>query len=155
METTRSDIQPSPVPRVGVGAVVFRGEAVLLVKRANPPLAGEWSLPGGKLHWGERLTDGVAREVREETGIEIEVLGLVDVIDAILSNATGDVQYHYTLVDYAALWRSGNPVAASDAAEAAFFEPAALAALPLWPQTRAMIEKAKPYVRHLHGPDPT
>jgi 8-oxo-dGTP diphosphatase len=108
-------------PIVGVGAVIVRhttGEAeVLLVRRANPPLQGRWSLPGGALELGEKLRDGIAREVREETGLDVEVGPVLDVIDSIFPDGEGRTQYHYVLVDYLCHPRSGEAVASSDASE--------------------------------------
>ncbi|MGC2208940.1 MAG: NUDIX hydrolase, partial [Candidatus Korobacteraceae bacterium] len=87
-------------PIVGVGAVIVREGQVLLVRRANPPLQGEWSLPGGALELGEKLRDGIAREVKEETSLEVEVGPVLDVIDSIFPDGAGRAQYHYVLIDY-------------------------------------------------------
>ena len=81
-----SRLYPS-LPIVGVGAVILREGEVLIVRRANPPLQGEWSIPGGALDLGEKLRDGVAREVREETGLEVEVGPVLDVFDSIFPRA--------------------------------------------------------------------
>jgi 8-oxo-dGTP diphosphatase len=119
---------------LGVGAVVWneRGE-VLLVRRANPPRQHEWSLPGGKVEFGETLRAAVAREVLEETGIVIDVLTLVDVAELI-----GEA--HFVLVDFTARVLSGEPVAASDASEARWFPIAEIANLDLWSETRRVID---------------
>ena len=77
-----SRLYPS-LPIVGVGAVILRDGEVLIVRRANPPLQGEWSIPGGALDLGEKLRDGVAREVSEETGLDVEVGPVLDVFDSI------------------------------------------------------------------------
>ncbi len=87
-------------PIVGVGAVILRDGEVLIVRRANPPLQGEWSIPGGALDLGEKLRDGVAREVREETGLDVEVGPVLDVFDSIFPDSEGRTQYHYVLIDY-------------------------------------------------------
>ena len=124
---------------LGVGAVVWneRGE-VLLIRRSNPPRQNEWSLPGGKVEFGETLRDGVAREVREETGLEIDILGLVDVVE-IVETATAGNGRHYVLVDFCALALPGEAVAASDASEARWFSRAQIDGLPLWSETRRII----------------
>src|SRR5881296_3974092 len=88
-------------PRVGVGAVVLDGERVLLARRGRAPSAGKWSIPGGLVHLGERLEDAVVREVEEESGLRIRVLGLCGIIDRV--HREGDrVRYHYVIVDYVA-----------------------------------------------------
>ncbi|MFH1490346.1 MAG: NUDIX domain-containing protein, partial [Pseudomonadota bacterium] len=87
-------------PIVGVGAVIFKDNKVLLVKRAKEPGKGLWSLPGGALELGESLVDGLKREISEEVSIEIEVGGLVRVLDRILRDQEERVRYHYVIVDY-------------------------------------------------------
>lgn len=119
------------------GAVVFRGEDVLLIRRGRAPLKGSWSLPGGKIEFGETAIEAVAREVREETGCEIEVIGLIDVVDRI------DPGSHYVLADYAARWISGEPRPGDDADRARFFAPDALAPLDLWSETVRVIAQAR------------
>ncbi len=100
-------------PIVGVGAVIVREGEVLIVRRANPPLQGEWSIPGGALDLGEKLRDGVAREVREETGLDVEVGPVLDVFDSIFPDGEGRTQYHYVLIDYLCHLRSGTLAAAT------------------------------------------
>ena len=87
-------------PVVGVGAVVFDADRVLLVKRAHEPLKGEWSLPGGAVELGETLEAAVAREVLEETGLAVDVGPVVEVLDRVQHAADGRVEYHYVIVDY-------------------------------------------------------
>jgi 8-oxo-dGTP diphosphatase len=129
-------------PIVGVGAVIVRNGEVLLVRRANPPLQGEWSLPGGALELGEKLRDGIAREVKEETGLDVEVGPVLDVIDSIFPDGAGRAQYHYVLIDYLCHLRSGTPAAASDASELRWARPDELEALGLRPVTIEVIGKA-------------
>src|SRR5260221_488110 len=83
----------------GVDAVILDGDRVLLVKRANEPLKGEWSLPGGAVDVGETLEQAVARESKEETGFDVEVGPVVEVLDRIHRDASGRVEYHFVLVD--------------------------------------------------------
>ena len=104
-------------PFVGVGIVVFRGSEVLLVKRARPPARPGWSIPGGAQELGETVAEAALRELEEETGVAAELTGLVDVVDAITRDEAARVAYHYTLVDVAAEWRSGEAVAGDDVAE--------------------------------------
>lgn len=103
-------------PYVGVGIVVFRGDDVLLAQRGKAPRRNTWSIPGGAQELGETVEEAARRELREETGLEVEFIGLIDVVDSINRDDDGRVQFHYTLVDLAAEWRSGEAVAGSDVA---------------------------------------
>jgi mutator protein MutT len=114
-------------PFVGVGAVIVDDAArVLLVKRRFEPLAGEWSLPGGAVDVGETLEACVIREMREETGLDVEVGAVIEVFDRIMHDAEGRVQYHYVLIDYVCRPAGGTLMAASDVADVAWAEAAAL-----------------------------
>lgn len=135
-------------PIAGVGAVVLDSESrVLLVRRGQEPLLGEWSLPGGALELGERLEDGVCREVREETGLEVEPVEIVAVFDHI-SHAADDpsrVRFHYVLVDYRCRLLGGALMSASDATEArwaTWSELTGHGALAVRPFTLSVIRKA-------------
>jgi 8-oxo-dGTP diphosphatase len=136
-----SRLYPS-LPIVGVGAVIVHNGEVLIVRRANPPLQGEWSIPGGALDLGEKLRDGVAREVLEETGLVVEVGPVLDVFDSIFPDSEGRTQYHYVLIDYLCHPRSGTAVAASDAAEICWARPEELLALGMKQVTIDVIRKA-------------
>jgi ADP-ribose pyrophosphatase YjhB (NUDIX family) len=127
-------------PFVGVGAVVVddRGR-VLLVERRFEPLAGQWSLPGGGVDVGETLEACVIREMREETGLDVEVGPVIDVFDRIMHDAEGRVQYHYVLVDYVCRPVGGTLMAASDVAGVAWVEPSALAGFNLTDKAMAVI----------------
>jgi 8-oxo-dGTP diphosphatase len=116
-------------PIVGVGAVVIEGDCVLLVRRGQEPLKEEWSLPGGVLELGETLENGVVRELFEETGLTVEVVSIVEVLDRIVLedraeevDSPGDsqkrIRYHYVLVDFLCRVVGGSLGAASDAADA-------------------------------------
>lgn len=126
-------------PFVGVGAVIVQDSRVLLIRRGQPPLLGEWSLPGGVLECGETLHDAAIREAREETGLVIEVGEMLGVYERIIrseqeSDARSDatrVRYHYVLIDFLCRPVSGELRAASDAAEAAWFSQKELPALNL------------------------
>jgi 8-oxo-dGTP diphosphatase len=127
---------PAPVPAVGV--VCIRGDEVLLIRRGKAPREGEWSLPGGRIEPGERAVDAALRELREETGIEADIVGLIDVVDGLFPEAG----LHYVLIDYVALWRSGEPVAGDDAAEARFCSRQEAETLVGWGETRRIIAEA-------------
>jgi len=105
-------------PYVGVGVVVFRGKDVLLAQRGKKPRLHSWSIPGGAQELGETVEDAAHREIREETGLEIELLGLVEVVNSINRDDDERVQFHYTLIDFVAEWKGGNLVAGDDAADA-------------------------------------
>jgi ADP-ribose pyrophosphatase YjhB (NUDIX family) len=108
-------------PLVGVGAVIVEQDRVLLIRRGREPLKGHWSLPGGLLELGESLTDGVRREVREETGLTVEPLELIELLERI--QAQGErVRYHYVIADYLCRVTGGALQAASDADAARWVE---------------------------------
>jgi ADP-ribose pyrophosphatase YjhB (NUDIX family) len=105
-------------PLLGVGAVVVQNGRVLLVRRGTEPMKGRWTLPGGLLELGEPLTAGVVREVKEETGLEVEVVELIELLDRIHkeSGSAGErVRYHYVIADYLCNVAGGELRAASDA----------------------------------------
>lgn len=131
-------------PIAAVGIVCLRGEEVLLIKRGAPPLAGQWSIPGGRIEWGERPADAALRELKEETGCAADIVGLIDVVDGLLGPSESELaQAHYVLIDYAARWTGGEPRAGDDAREARFYVPAELAALGLWRETTRIIQRAR------------
>jgi len=126
----------SPVPAVGV--VCLKDDQVLLIRRGKAPRIGEWSLPGGRIEPGERAVDAALRELREETGVEAEITGLIDVVDGLFPEAG----MHYVLIDYAARWLSGDPVGADDALEARFVPLDQIDSLIDWSETRRIIRQA-------------
>jgi 8-oxo-dGTP diphosphatase len=105
-------------PYVGVGVVVFKDDNVLLVQRGKKPRLNSWSIPGGAQELGETVEDAAHREIHEETSIEIDLLGLVEVVNSINRDDEKRVQFHYTLIDFVAEWKSGDIVAGDDAADA-------------------------------------
>ncbi len=145
-------------PIAGVGVVVLKDDSVLMIRRGKPPRDGQWSIPGGKQKLGETWRTTAVREVGEETGVEIEVIGLIDVVDAIVregdplppgvrpaateADSSKRVQYHYTLVDCAAVWTGGDVQAGGDAAHAEWWPLARLDELPLWSETVRIITEA-------------
>ena len=102
-------------PFVGVGVVVLRGNEVLLIQRGKAPNKGQWSIPGGKQRLGETIVQTVHRELLEETRVKIKQPALLDVVDVIMPDDKGEIQYHYTLVDYQAEWLSGECRSGDDA----------------------------------------
>lgn len=129
---------PLPAPVAAVGVVCLRGDEVLLIRRGTPPRQGQWSLPGGRIEPGERIVDAALRELREETGVEAEITGLLDVVDGIFASEGR----HYVLIDYAAHWLSGEPVAGDDATEARFVALDQVDRLVDWAETRRVIRLA-------------
>ncbi|HYB43347.1 MAG TPA: NUDIX hydrolase [Candidatus Methylomirabilis sp.] len=134
-------------PRAGVGAVVLDGDQVLLVRRGGPPSQGKWSIPGGLIHLGERIEDAVHREVEEECGLRVQLLGLCGVIDRIVQGESdpataAPIRYHYIIVDYVAAPAGGTLRAGSDAAEARWVPVADLPRYETTDGLAAMIQRA-------------
>lgn len=138
-------------PLIGVGVVVCRDDTVLLIRRGKPPRQGEWSLPGGLQKLGETVFEAARREVREETGVEIRVLALADVVDLIERDAAdGRVRYHYTLVDVVAGWLEGEASPGSDAAKVVWADLGTLPRYRLWSETERVIRLAHLRFRESH-----
>ncbi|MFQ5882305.1 MAG: NUDIX hydrolase [Candidatus Methylomirabilales bacterium] len=131
-----------PRPIVAVGAVVVKAGKVLLVRRRRDPNRDLWSLPGGAVSLGEGLREAVAREVKEECGIEVEVEELVEVLDRIHADREGRIRYHYVIIDFLASWRRGRLQAASDISEARWVDLGMVGDLPLTEGAAAVVEKA-------------
>ena len=130
-------------PIVGVGAVIVNDTGdVLLIRRGKPPLHHEWSIPGGKVEHGETLQQAVMREVREETGLDIEVAELIDVVDGIIHDVNGEIGHHYVLIDYLARPVGGTLRAGSDAVHAEWVAYERLHEYPMWSETRRVIAAA-------------
>jgi 8-oxo-dGTP diphosphatase len=112
-------------PVIGVGGVLIHNGRALLIRRGSEPLRGEWSIPGGTLELGETLTEGVARELKEETGISVRVLELIEVFDRIWTEERQEIdaakpRFHFVIADYLCERISGEPFAGSDATDVAF-----------------------------------
>jgi ADP-ribose pyrophosphatase YjhB (NUDIX family) len=129
-------------PIVGVGVVVWRGDGFLLVRRGKEPNKGQWSIPGGAQQLGETVFAAATREVQEETGLDVEVCALVDVVDGIMRDDQGELLYHYTLVDVVAESPEGEPIAADDAVAVGWFKLEDLPALGLWIETERIIRES-------------
>lgn len=129
-------------PLVGVGAVVFDAGRVLLVERSKEPHKGAWSLPGGALRTGEPLAAGLARELLEETGLEVRILDLLEVFERIIPDAQGRIEYHYVLIDYLCERITGDLRPGDDVSRVEWVERDRLAEYSITPGTLAVIEKA-------------
>jgi 8-oxo-dGTP diphosphatase len=144
-------------PLVGVGAVIVQAGRVLLARRGNEPLKGHWTLPGGLLELGESLSDGVMREVREETGLNVEVVELIELVDRIhrLKEDQGArVRYHYVIADYLCRVVGGQLQAASDADAVRWVEReewSGAGALQIDPITARVIEAGWQKAQELEG----
>ncbi len=129
-------------PIVGVGAVIVVDGKVVLIRRRFEPLKGQWSLPGGAVELGETLEDSIAREIREEIGLDIEVGPVIEVFDRIMKDAESRVEYHYVLVDYLCWPIAGELRAGSDVDAAVLVDPSELEAYQLTNKATAVIERA-------------
>lgn len=116
---------------MGVGAVIVENHRVLLIRRGQPPLLGEWSLPGGVLECGETLREAVIREAREETGLLVETGEMLGVYERVIRGGEGRVRYHYVLIDFLCSAAGGDLKAGSDAADVRWFTREELPALNL------------------------
>jgi 8-oxo-dGTP diphosphatase len=126
-------------PLVGVGAIIIDKGRVLLVKRGHPPLAGEWSIPGGVLELGETLREAAIREAREETCLTVETAELLGVYDRVLRDDDGRTLYHFVLVDFLCRQVSGEAHAADDADEVRWFTAEEIGALGLPEDTAEVV----------------
>lgn len=138
-------------PWVGIGVVAFDGppggERVLLVRRGKPPREGAWSLPGGAQHIGERAEAAARRELWEETGIEVGPLELAAVFDAINRDASGAVQWHYTIIDFCGRWTGGEARPGDDVAAVAWALPEELPTYDLTPDALRVIAESRERLR--------
>ncbi len=130
-------------PLVGIGVAVLRPDAVLLVRRGQAPSLGAWSLPGGGQELGETAEAAARRELLEETGLRVGALLLAAHVDSIHPDADGRVRFHYTILDFAAAWTSGEPVAGGDATAVAWCGFAEFDAFDLWSEARRVTGLAR------------
>lgn len=114
-----------------VGAIVIDAGSILLVKRDHEPAKGQWSLPGGRLEAGETLREALVREVREETGVDVDVDGLIGVAERIVRDDDGEIEYHYVILDYVCTPRSTHVKPGDDASDARWVPVSELAELHL------------------------
>jgi 8-oxo-dGTP diphosphatase len=128
-------------PIAGVGAVITNSAGqVALVRRGKAPREGQWSIPGGRIEWGETIEQALLREIMEETGLMVKLERLIDVVDFVARDASGVVTGHYVLIDFKAAQLSGELRAGSDAAEACWANPYMLEQYALWNETRRIID---------------
>ncbi|MEE3501596.1 NUDIX hydrolase [Acidiphilium acidophilum] len=130
-------------PLVGIGIVVLRGDEVLLVRRSQPPAMGAWSLPGGGQELGETAEAAARRELFEETGLKVGPLWLAGTVDSIHRDDAGRIEYHYTIIDFAADYAGGEARAGSDVAAIAWVRTAAFEAYGLWDEAVRIIGLAR------------
>lgn len=134
-----SDREYPARPIVGIGIVVIKEDSVLLVRRGKPPNVGAWTLPGGAQELGETTEQAGRRELLEETGLEVDTLHFAATVDNIRRDADGRIRFHYTIIDFAARWVSGEPVAATDVSEATWAKLDALDEYDLWSEAHRVI----------------
>ena len=141
MNPSEDDRRYPKRPIVGVGALIFKRDRILMAQRGKEPLKGLWSLPGGALELGESLADGVRREVREETGLEIRPLGVLQIFERIMRDAAGAPEYHYVLIDYVCRIVGGELCAGDDVCAVEWVRRRDLPALQITEGTLTVIEK--------------
>jgi len=139
-------------PLVGVGALVFRGERILLVRRGREPACGSWSLPGGLVELGENLQHAIRREVIEETGLEVTVNDLVAVLDRVFRDEQGKIEYHYVLLDFHCVCDDGEPFSGDDVTDCAFVNLSDLPAYQLSQGTEEVIHRVYRKMRGVDSP---
>ncbi len=141
-----SDREYPARPLVGIGIVLLKPDAVLLVRRAKPPSLGQWALPGGAQELGETAEAAARRELREESGLEAGPLHLAANVDSIHRDQSGRVQFHYTILDFAAPWIGGEPEPGGDVSAAIFAPLAGLRDYALWEEAYRVIAIARELV---------
>jgi len=129
-------------PFLGGGALILDNEKLLIVERAGEPFKGYWSLPGGIVECGEKLDQGIRREVLEETGLEVEPLSVFEIFERIIPDAEGKAEYHYVLIDYLCRPVGGRLAAASDVSRVAWVTEQNLADYRLTDGTLSVVERA-------------
>src|SRR6267154_5034783 len=129
-------------PLLGVGAVVFRGDKVLLVCRAQEPCKGEWTFPGGLVELGETLREAVERETFEETGIRVRAGQVLEVVDSLVKGSKGRLRFHYSIVDVICRYVSGSPRPGDDVSEVAWVPIKKALLMPLAGVTAKVLKKA-------------
>jgi ADP-ribose pyrophosphatase YjhB (NUDIX family) len=139
------------MPVLAVAGVVLAGDQVLLVRRGTEPAKGIWSLPGGAVELGEELAQACGREIKEETGLEVEVGPLVEVVQRVVKDEQGRVEYHYVILDYLCTATAAPPRAGDDACDARWVELAALSQAGLTADTERVVIKAASMRAAMHN----
>ncbi|HLK63728.1 MAG TPA: NUDIX hydrolase [Bryobacteraceae bacterium] len=129
-------------PLVGVGAIILKRDRILMAQRGKEPLKGWWSLPGGALEIGETLKDGICREVREETGLDVRPLGVFEIFERIMRDAEGAPEYHFVLIDYLCRIIGGTLCAGDDVCRVEWVRRRDLCGLQITEGTLGVIERA-------------
>jgi 8-oxo-dGTP diphosphatase len=129
-------------PLIGIGVILIRGEEVLLIKRGKPPAMGAWSLPGGGQELGETVEAAARRELFEETGLRCGALTLIAHVDSIHKDDADFIQWHYTILDFAARYTGGTAVAGDDVTAVAWVHPRDFATYDLWHEAQRVIGQA-------------
>ena len=124
-------------PVLAASVAVFRDGRVLLAQRGRAPLAGLWSLPGGGVETGETLEQAALRELREEVGVEADIIGFNRHVEAIERDGEGRIRAHFVIASFVARWRAGEPRVSEEAAAVAWVDPDCPGALPM---TRSLPE---------------
>ncbi len=138
-----SDREYPARPFVGIGIVVIKGDHVLLCRRGKPPNIGSWTLPGGAQDLGETCEDAARRELMEETALSVGALHFCAHVDVVRRDDEGRVRFHYTILDFAARWESGEPLAGSDVSEVQWAPMDALEPYELWSEAHRVIAIAR------------
>lgn len=148
----RQDSREYPLrPVVGVGGVVIADGRALLIRRGHAPLEGQWSIPGGTLEVGETIVEGIARELAEETEIQVRMLELIEVFERIFRDKRGKVQYHFVIVDYLCEMTGGTARAGGDVVDVAWVREAELAQFGLTEAATRVLKKAFAMAREQAG----
>jgi 8-oxo-dGTP diphosphatase len=130
----------TPSPVLAVGAVIWNDKKeIVLIRRGQAPRKGQWSIPGGKVDWGETLRDALLREVREETSLSVDIMELIEVVDSVTRDVSGAVAHHYVLIDFTASWVSGELKAGGDAQDARWVAYDRIGEYELWSETQRII----------------
>lgn len=129
-------------PIIAVGGVVIQGGRVLLIRRGQPPLEGRWSIPGGILEIGETITAAIERELKEETGVSVRVMGLLEIYEKVLRDSDNRAQYHFVILDYLCEFVGGTAEAAADVTDTAWVAEEDLEKLQLTSAALRVVKKA-------------
>lgn len=128
-------------PMLGVGALIFEQDRILMAERGGEPLKGWWSIPGGLVEIGESLDAAIRREVREETGLDVRPLGVIEIFERIMRDSQGAAEYHYVLIDYLCRVENGTARAGDDVSRVEWVRQADLKQFQITEGTLAVIEK--------------